>query len=109
MARKIRTYIVDDLNGEPAVQTVQFSLDGNDYEIDLDAENAGRLRDVIGGYAGKARKVAAPHARKRKARGDLPDIRQYARDRGYDVKDVGRVPAHIVAEYDRIKAARTLA
>src|SRR3954449_3139195 len=45
MALITRVYLVDDLDGsEDDVSTVMFNLDGKDYEIDLSADNAERLR-----------------------------------------------------------------
>ena len=44
--REVR--LVDDLDGEAADETVEFGIDGKNYEIDLSKENAGRLRDVYG-------------------------------------------------------------
>ncbi len=48
MAQKIQTLFVDDLDGSEAEGTVRFGLDGTDYEIDLNAENAQALRDALG-------------------------------------------------------------
>jgi hypothetical protein len=35
MAQKVEVSLVDDLSGETADETVSFSLDGVQYEIDL--------------------------------------------------------------------------
>ena len=35
MAQKIQTLFIDDLDGSAAEGTVRFSLDGTEYEIDL--------------------------------------------------------------------------
>ena len=37
----------DDLDGSVADETVTFALDGVTYEIDLNAKNAGELRDAL--------------------------------------------------------------
>lgn len=48
MATVTRTYMVDDLDGSTEdVENVQFSLDGHNFEIDLSAENAARLREKL--------------------------------------------------------------
>ena len=51
MARKIIYQLVDDIDStslaEGEGETVQFALDGTDYEIDLSDENAKKLRDAL--------------------------------------------------------------
>jgi nucleoid-associated protein Lsr2 len=47
--------LIDDLHGGPATQTVDFTLDGTPYQIDLDDPNAGRLREALAPYLVKAR------------------------------------------------------
>jgi hypothetical protein len=51
------TRLVDDLDGGPAAETVQFGLDGAAYELDLSPENAATLRSVLGRYVAAARRV----------------------------------------------------
>ena len=43
MAQKVQTLFVDDIDGSDADGTIRFGLDGTDYEIDLNAENAQAL------------------------------------------------------------------
>ncbi|WP_019873789.1 histone-like nucleoid-structuring protein Lsr2 [Sporichthya polymorpha] len=59
MARKKVKALEDDLTGGPADETVRFSLDGIDYEIDLSAKNAERLRSDLDMYVAAARRVRA--------------------------------------------------
>ena len=48
MAKKITITLVDDIDGtSSADETVSFSLDGVSYEIDLSADNAGKLREMF--------------------------------------------------------------
>jgi hypothetical protein len=47
VAKKRLWSLVDDFDGSPAAETVTFALDGTTYEIDLSAENAAELRDVL--------------------------------------------------------------
>ena len=49
MAQIREVRLVDDLDGEAADETVEFGIDGRNYEIDLSKENAGRLRDALAG------------------------------------------------------------
>lgn len=47
----------DDLEGGPAEETVQFGLDGRQYEIDLSTSNAERLREALRPYAASGRRA----------------------------------------------------
>src|SRR5262245_56367371 len=59
MAQKVLVQFVDDLDGAVSedVSTVQFGLDGVGYEIDLNAENAERLRKIYADYVDAARRT----------------------------------------------------
>ena len=100
MAQKVNIVLVDDLDGTEATETVSFGLDGTTYEIDLNEENAAKLRDVLSGYVGHARKVGAGPRRARKATASAAgpsarEIRDWARSNGHDVPDRGRVSAEV--------------
>ena len=48
MAKKVTVTLVDDFDGEgPADETVEFSIDGVNYEIDLSSKNAQKLRNEL--------------------------------------------------------------
>lgn len=57
MARRTVVRLVDDLDGSAATETVVYGLDGRLWEIDLNAENARDLRDVLAPYL----TVSRPH------------------------------------------------
>ena len=58
MATVTRTYLVDDLDeSEEDVDNVLFALDGTNYEIDLSAANAGRLREKLARFIDAASPV----------------------------------------------------
>jgi hypothetical protein len=108
VAQKIQTLFIDDIDGGAAEGTVRFALDGTEYEIDLNAEHTEELRSALGKYVSHARKVGsarrAGRAAGRASRGAGPalnttEIRNWAREQGYDIKDRGRVPADLVAKY----------
>src|SRR4051794_16974429 len=51
MATVTRTFLVDDLDGSTEdVENVRISLDGANFEIDLSAANAARLRENLARY-----------------------------------------------------------
>lgn len=57
MTARLAVTLEDDLDGGPADETVQFGLDGRDYEIDLSAANARAFREHIAPFIKHARKV----------------------------------------------------
>ena len=108
MAQKIQTLFIDDIDGGAAEGTVRFALDGTDYEIDLNAKHSEELRSAFGKYVSHARKVGGTARRAGRAAGrasrgasalNTTEIRNWAREQGYDIKDRGRVPADLVAKY----------
>ena len=118
MAKRTLVVLQDDLDGSTADQTVSFSLDGVSYEIDLSAPNAGTLREVLAPYMGAGRRLGRPtivpprqsiepRTELRRAAGparadryQLGAIRDWARRRGLEVSDRGRIPAHILEQYN---------
>jgi hypothetical protein len=108
MAQKIQVILVDDLDGGEAEETVSFALDGVSYEIDLSAKNAKKLRDVLAPYVGEARKArggrrrsASPTSRRRGSGGtSASDIREWARENGYEVSERGRVSEEVRSAYE---------
>jgi nucleoid-associated protein Lsr2 len=104
MAQKVHIVLEDDLDGSEATETVSFALDGASYEIDLNADNAAKLRDALAGYIGHGRKVTGGRrsARRPAATGgaSAKEIREWARSNGYSVPDRGRVPAEVRSAYE---------
>ncbi len=106
MAQRQQTILTDDLEGgdSPASETVTFALDGVAYEIDLNEQNAKRLRDDLSTWTGHARKQrsGARPARRPRSGGSGQDtgaVRTWARENGYEISDRGRVPGKIVDAY----------
>lgn len=109
MAQQVKIVLFDDIEGGEADETVQFALDGTAYEIDLTTKNASALRDTFATYVAAARKAgrgaAAPRRRSTSAgsgdsRQRAGEIRAWAKERGLNVSERGRVSADIVAKYD---------
>jgi hypothetical protein len=109
MASKTLVFLEDDLDGSEAEETVSFALDGVSYEIDLSTKNAGKLRDVLALYVGSGRRVggravrgrgAAAKAATRPGTPNTADIREWARKKGLDVSERGRIPASITDAYN---------
>ncbi|MGY1707202.1 Lsr2 family protein [Geodermatophilus sp. SYSU D00697] len=113
MARKVQVILSDDLDEDlPADETVSFSLDGTNYEIDLSEKNAEEMRNALSRYVQAARKVgrgsgrASGGGRSRPTGGGRMDreqagaIRDWARKNGHQVSDRGRIPASVVEAYE---------
>jgi hypothetical protein len=111
VAQKVQVLLVDDLDGGEADETVTFALDGVTYEIDLTTENADKLRGLLNPYTDSGRRTGgrAGRGRTRATRGgsgsaggqDTAKIRAWAKEKGYEVNDRGRVPATIREAYEK--------
>jgi nucleoid-associated protein Lsr2 len=63
MAQRVRTLLIDDLDGGEAEGTVRFGLDGAEYEIDLSAGHADALRRALAPFVSAARRALSPGGR----------------------------------------------
>jgi hypothetical protein len=99
VAQKVQTLFIDDLDGSTAEGTVRFGLDGADYEIDLNARHAQALRDALARYVHAARRPARGGRRASPIGVDRTEVRHWARAQGIEVKNRGRVPAELVAQF----------
>lgn len=78
MAQRVLTTLLDDTDGSEASETVAFSLDGVELEIDLSAGNAESLRAVFDPYIVCSRRVSGRlkrGTRRVNARSDTPTAR----------------------------------
>jgi hypothetical protein len=116
MARKVQVILSDDLDDSlTADETVAFSIDGTDYEIDLASQHATELRDAFSRYADAGRKITRGRAsgggrsRATGGAGTRPGgridreqagaIRDWARKNGHEVSDRGRIPSTVVEAF----------
>ena len=108
MAQRVNVVLVDDLDGSDAVETVSFALDGVDYEIDLNEQHAGELREALSLYVGHGRRTGGRRRRGQAAGAgraastggpSASEIRAWARENGWDVPDRGRVSAEVRSAY----------
>ena len=63
MAKQVVIKLTDDIDGSDATESLTFAIDGNSYEIDLNANNAASLRQLLAPYVEKARGIAAGRQR----------------------------------------------
>ena len=106
MAKKTITTLTDDLDGSQASGTSRFSLDGSDYEIDLNDENTAALTGILDRYIDGARNAGAPRGRAPRTRpakgGEAPDakaVRAWAAEHSIEVNARGRLRPEIVEQY----------
>lgn len=105
MAQRVHVVLVDDIDGSDAGETVTFGLDGSTYEIDLNEKNAAALREALAPYVGHARRSGGSRRAKKSAAAassgpSAAEVREWARENGWDVPDRGRVSADVRQAYD---------
>ncbi|WP_424213107.1 histone-like nucleoid-structuring protein Lsr2 [Streptomyces sp. BI20] len=108
MAQKVQVLLVDDLDGGEADETVTFALDGKTYEIDLTTTNAEKLRGLLEPYTKGGRRTGGRASAGRSKAGraasagspDTAEIRAWAKAKGLNVNDRGRVPQEIKEQYE---------
>jgi hypothetical protein len=115
MAQIREVRLIDDLDGEAADETIEFGIDGKNYEIDLSKENASKLRDALASYVAAARRSGGRRSRGSSGgagggggarrpsidREQNQAIRDWARKRGMKVSDRGRIPAEVLDAYHK--------
>jgi hypothetical protein len=103
MARKTVIIFEDDVDGSTAEESLQFSIDGLTYDIDLSLANAQKLRQAVEPYRAAARRTGGRRDRASALAGDsLIDnraVRAWAASNGIDVNSRGRIPADVVERY----------
>jgi hypothetical protein len=111
MAKKVVETFVDDLDGGEASGTIAFAIEGSAYEIDLSDENADKLREVLAPFINAARPVRQERqGRGRRGAGaggsraidreKSAKIREWAKSRGLNVSERGRIASSIVEQYE---------
>ncbi len=112
MARRVIQELIDDINGQPADESIMFALDGVQYEIDLTSKNASKLRDALAPFVAGGTKsgrggLASPRSRVSRggrvpARADREvnqAIRDWATSKKIEVSDRGRIKQEVVDRY----------
>lgn len=111
MATVTQVSLVDDLDGSKASETVSFSLEGRQYQLDLSKKNAKRLRDALAPFVASARRGKGggrrPRGGPKMALSSTADrerntaIREWAREHGHKVADRGRIPVNVIEAYEK--------
>lgn len=119
MAKRTIYQLIDDLDGSMADETVQLTVDGVAYEVDLTKGHADALRAALAPYVGVARKVHAPVGTRphravssKSSRGERDSMRAwfnsltegqraaiYGKGGGGELGERGRIPEAVEAAY----------
>ena len=108
MAKITNITLVDDLDGGRADETVTFTLDGKEFEIDLSAKHATELREAFAPFVGAARRASSGSGRRSyarvssssgKTREENAAIREWAVSAGFQVSERGRIPSNVLEAY----------
>jgi hypothetical protein len=110
MAQKVQVLLTCDLEaGEKlASQTIRFTIDGSSYEIDLCDKHAKQLRDGMATFTAAGRRVSSRGGAGRRGRAGggsadrqrAQEIREWARRKGLQVSERGRLSADVIARYE---------
>lgn len=114
MAQRNVTTLVDDLTGrdlpEGTGETVDFSLDGVRYELDVNSRGAQRLRSALAPYVKAGRRVPGGRStrggrstvavRRSRTAADPAAVRAWANSNGITVNKRGRVPGAVIAQFE---------
>jgi hypothetical protein len=114
MARQVYTQLIDDLDDKAIPdgtgENIAFSVNGVDYEIDLNDKNAKEFHRKLDYYIEHGTRVGGRKGKKRSS-SDSPSapardpeqtraIREWANANGYEVSTRGRIPADVVEAFE---------
>ena len=106
MAQKTQIILTDDIDGGAATETVAFSLDGTNYELDLNSKNASGMRKTLERYVSVSRRVSRGGAassrrgaRRSNSDADPRAIRAWAASNRVKVSPRGRISADVLAKF----------
>lgn len=105
MATQTQKLLVDDFDGTEATGTVQFALDGVQYEIDLNDVNATELRATLNPYIEVGRRTGGRAKRSKNGTKaarigvDPATVRAWAAQNGIEVSPRGRIAGSVVKAF----------
>ena len=123
MAQHTTIALVDDIDGTKGSETIRFGIDGQHFEIDLNAKNAKALRKALSDFTAAARPVRSSTVATERASGATRTkrasskastgrssseitaaIRSWANENGFEVAARGRISANVRAQYEAANA-----
>lgn len=97
------TELIDDIDGTPATASVNFSVGGIPYVIDLSEANLREFQAVLAPYIKHGRRAAARKPRSaagRTKRQNAAEIRAWGIEKGYLKSARGRLGPTVIAAYE---------
>lgn len=108
--------LVDDIDGSPATTTIEFSVGGKNYSIDLSEANAAAFNEALAPYIEHARHAPANKRKARKSRSSSEasrakrqknaQIRAWALENGITVAKRGILNQNVIDAYETAHAAQ---
>jgi hypothetical protein len=112
VAARTVVHLIDDVDGGEADETVNFSLDGVEYTIDLSSGNADGLRKALAEFVtagrrtgGRAKSAGKTQLKPGGDRAQNQAIREWARRNGHQVSERGRIPAELIAQFQEANSS----
>jgi len=111
VAQRTQVFMVDDLDDTPINdgegQTIKFALDGTNFEIDLNNDNAEAMREALSRYVSAGRKVSGSQSRTatstpqraNKSDVDPKAVRAWAESNNVELSARGRIPASVIGQF----------
>lgn len=109
--------LIDDIDGSPATTTIEFSVGGKNYVIDLSEQHADEFNKALAPYIEHARRARRAPANKHKSRSSSEaarakrqknaQIRTWALENGVTVSKRGQLGQDTIAAYEAAHAAPT--
>ncbi|MBF1664445.1 MAG: Lsr2 family protein [Rothia mucilaginosa] len=97
------TELIDDIDGTPADTSINFSVGGIPYVIDLSEANLREFKAVLAPYIKHGRRAAARKPRSaagRAKRQNAAEIRAWGIEKGYLKSARGRLGTTVIAAYE---------
>jgi len=115
VAQKVEVVLTCDLDERsmPAVETVQFSYNGQPYEFELCADHLKEFHELMQRYASAARPTGrgtgggrgrAARPARRASGPELTALRAWAQENGYAINERGRIPLQVRKAYEEANA-----
>jgi hypothetical protein len=110
MAKRVTYQLIDDLDQsvipEGEGETIEFSLAGAQYVIDLSSEHADQLRADFAKWVEAAGRNDAPASDAPPSPDERRAIREWARKNGVEVGSRGQIPRDVVDAFRTGRPAR---
>lgn len=95
-----KTVLIDDMDGGEADTTIAFAVNGSSYTLDLSKRNADRFWKALEPYIQAAQEKTKTIKGYTDAIEQRNAVREWARKKGYEIADRGRIPIDIQDAFD---------